>query len=194
VPLRAVVVTGVDRHRPDAWWLRSRQARTCWAQQLAARRTGTFQHQGRAHRARRHQDAHLESRLATGEEVQSRSPESNVRYAKQLEAGTRVGKRLAASGSIPRVPAKVILEALLSEDPAPRQVVGREAKVIGRRWCGSYHSERSTVSPAVRRPDGPLSCRSLPWHAPGSSRTGSCPGTAGGSPPRSRTRRQGRSR
>jgi hypothetical protein len=68
--------------------------------------------------------------LATGEEVQSRSPESNVRYAKQLEAGTRVGKRLAASGSIPRVPAKVILEALLSEDPAPRQVVGREAKVI----------------------------------------------------------------
>jgi NAD(P)-dependent dehydrogenase (short-subunit alcohol dehydrogenase family) len=68
--------------------------------------------------------------LAAGEEVQSRSPESNVRYAKQLEAGTRMGKRLAASGLDPSVPARVILEALLSENPAPRQVVGREAKVI----------------------------------------------------------------
>jgi NAD(P)-dependent dehydrogenase (short-subunit alcohol dehydrogenase family) len=68
--------------------------------------------------------------LAAGEEVQSRSPESNLRYAKQLEAGTRMGKRLAASGLDPSVPARVILEALLSENPAPRQVVGREAKVI----------------------------------------------------------------
>lgn len=68
--------------------------------------------------------------LAAGEEVQSRSPESNVRYAKQLEAGTRMGKRLAASGLDPSIPARVILEALLSENPAPRQVVGREAKVI----------------------------------------------------------------
>jgi NAD(P)-dependent dehydrogenase (short-subunit alcohol dehydrogenase family) len=68
--------------------------------------------------------------LAAGEEVQSRSPESIARYAPQIEAGTRMGKRLAASGLDPSVPARVILQALQSENPAPRQVVGREAKVI----------------------------------------------------------------
>ena len=67
---------------------------------------------------------------AAGEEVQSRSPESIARYAPQIEAGTKMGKRLAASGLDPSVPAKVILRALQSENPAPRQVVGREAKVI----------------------------------------------------------------
>ena len=67
---------------------------------------------------------------AAGEEVQSRSPESIARYATQIEAGTKMGKRLAASGLDPSVPAKVILRALQSENPAPRQVVGREAKVI----------------------------------------------------------------
>jgi len=41
-----------------------------------------------------------------------------------------MSKRLAASGLDPSVPAKVILEALQSENPPPRQVVGREAKVI----------------------------------------------------------------
>jgi NAD(P)-dependent dehydrogenase (short-subunit alcohol dehydrogenase family) len=65
-----------------------------------------------------------------GEDVQSRSPESNLRYAKQIEATTRMAQRLAASGLEPSVPAKAILEALLSQNPAPRQVVGREAKVI----------------------------------------------------------------
>jgi len=65
-----------------------------------------------------------------GEDVQSRSPESNLRYAKQIEATSRMAQRLAASGLEPSVPAKAILEALLSENPAPRQVVGREAKVI----------------------------------------------------------------
>ena len=67
---------------------------------------------------------------AAGEEVQSRSPESIARYAPQIEAGTKMGKRLAASGLDPSVPAKVILRALQSENPVPRQVVGREAKVI----------------------------------------------------------------
>ncbi|HZL74013.1 MAG TPA: SDR family NAD(P)-dependent oxidoreductase [Propionibacteriaceae bacterium] len=67
---------------------------------------------------------------AAGEDVQSRTPESNLRYAEQIEATTRMAKRLAASGLEPSVPAKVILEALLRENPAPRQVVGREAKVI----------------------------------------------------------------
>jgi NAD(P)-dependent dehydrogenase (short-subunit alcohol dehydrogenase family) len=68
--------------------------------------------------------------LAAGQEVLSRSPESNVRYAKQIEAATRMEKRLAASGLDPSVPAKVILDALQRENPSPRQVVGREAKVI----------------------------------------------------------------
>jgi NAD(P)-dependent dehydrogenase (short-subunit alcohol dehydrogenase family) len=67
---------------------------------------------------------------AAGEELQSRSPESNDRYAKQIQRATTMGKRLAASGLDPSVPAKVILEALQSKNPAPRQVVGREAKVI----------------------------------------------------------------
>jgi NAD(P)-dependent dehydrogenase (short-subunit alcohol dehydrogenase family) len=67
---------------------------------------------------------------AAGEELRSRSPESNDRYAKQIQRATTMGKRLAASGLDPSVPAKVILEALQSKNPAPRQVVGRDAKVI----------------------------------------------------------------
>jgi len=39
-----------------------------------------------------------------------------------------------------------------------------------------------------------LSYRSLQWHVSGSNRRDSCPGTAGGNPPRSRSRLQGRSR
>jgi len=65
--------------------------------------------------------------LAAGEELQSRSPESNARYARQIQSAN---KRLAASGLDPSVPAKVILESLQSENPSPRQVVGRDAKVI----------------------------------------------------------------
>jgi NAD(P)-dependent dehydrogenase (short-subunit alcohol dehydrogenase family) len=68
--------------------------------------------------------------LAIGEELQARSPESNARYAKQIHRATKMSKRLASSGLDPSVPAKVILEALQSENPPPRQVVGREAKVI----------------------------------------------------------------
>jgi hypothetical protein len=41
-----------------------------------------------------------------------------------------MAKRLAASGLDPSVPAKVIVEALQSENPSPRQLVGRDAKVI----------------------------------------------------------------
>ena len=68
--------------------------------------------------------------LAAGEELQSRSPESNARYARQIQSANKMVKRLAASGLDPSVPAKVILEALQSENPSPRQVVGRDAKVI----------------------------------------------------------------
>ncbi len=67
---------------------------------------------------------------AAGEEVQSRDPAINARYADQIEMAAKMGRRLAVSGLDPSVPAKVILHALRSENPPPRQVVGREAKVI----------------------------------------------------------------
>jgi 3-methyladenine DNA glycosylase AlkC len=40
-----------------------------------------------------------------------------------------MARRLASSGLDPSVPANVILDALQSNNP-PRQVIGREAKVI----------------------------------------------------------------
>ena len=67
---------------------------------------------------------------AAGEEVQSRDPAINARYADQIEMAAKMGRRMAVSGLDPSVPAKVILDALRSENPPPRQVVGREAKVI----------------------------------------------------------------
>jgi NAD(P)-dependent dehydrogenase (short-subunit alcohol dehydrogenase family) len=67
---------------------------------------------------------------AAGEEVQSRDPEINARYADQIEMTANMGRRMAVSGLDPSVPAKVILDALRSENPPPRQVVGRDAKVI----------------------------------------------------------------
>ena len=68
--------------------------------------------------------------LAAAEQQQSRDPQGNARYADQIEAATKMGRRAASSGLDPSVPAKVILEALRSENPPPRQVVGRDAKVI----------------------------------------------------------------
>ena len=67
---------------------------------------------------------------AAGNDVQSRDPEINSRYADQIEATTKMTRRLAASGLDPSVPAKIILDALQNTNPPPRQVVGREAKVI----------------------------------------------------------------
>jgi NAD(P)-dependent dehydrogenase (short-subunit alcohol dehydrogenase family) len=67
---------------------------------------------------------------AAGDEVQSRHPETNARYADQIVAAGKMVERLAQSGLDPSVPAKVILDALQSRNPPPRQVVGREAKVI----------------------------------------------------------------
>jgi NAD(P)-dependent dehydrogenase (short-subunit alcohol dehydrogenase family) len=68
--------------------------------------------------------------MATGEELQSLDPDGNARYADQIETATRMGRRAESSGLDPSVPAKIILKALQSENPRPRQVVGREAKVI----------------------------------------------------------------
>ena len=66
---------------------------------------------------------------ATGDELQSVDPEAWARYASQIEAGRELARRGATSGLDPAVPAKIILEALQNESPAPRQVVGRDAKV-----------------------------------------------------------------
>jgi NAD(P)-dependent dehydrogenase (short-subunit alcohol dehydrogenase family) len=68
--------------------------------------------------------------VAAGEEVQSRDPESNARYADQMEAATKMARRQGSSALDPPVPAKVILKALQRDNPPPRQVVGRDAKVI----------------------------------------------------------------
>jgi NAD(P)-dependent dehydrogenase (short-subunit alcohol dehydrogenase family) len=67
---------------------------------------------------------------AAGDEVQSRHSETNARYADQIAAAGKMAERLAQSGLDPSVPAKVILDALQRRNPPPRQVVGREAKVM----------------------------------------------------------------
>jgi len=67
---------------------------------------------------------------AAGDELQSRDSGANARYADQIEAATKMAKRLAQSGPDPSVPAKIILDALQNKNPPPRQVVGREAKVV----------------------------------------------------------------
>jgi NAD(P)-dependent dehydrogenase (short-subunit alcohol dehydrogenase family) len=67
---------------------------------------------------------------ATGDELQSADPEARARYADQLRALGQMAQRSAASGLDPAVPAKIVLDALQSDNPPPRQVVGRDAKVI----------------------------------------------------------------
>jgi NAD(P)-dependent dehydrogenase (short-subunit alcohol dehydrogenase family) len=68
--------------------------------------------------------------LEAGLEVQSRDPERNLRYAAQIEAANTWTRRAAASGLDPSVAARVIRDALLKDNPLPRQVIGRQAKVI----------------------------------------------------------------
>jgi len=67
---------------------------------------------------------------AAGQELESSDPEGNARYADQIAAVTKMAERLGRTGLDPSVPARVILDALQKDNPAPRQVVGREAKVI----------------------------------------------------------------
>jgi NAD(P)-dependent dehydrogenase (short-subunit alcohol dehydrogenase family) len=67
---------------------------------------------------------------AAGDELQSGASQINARYADQIAASKKMTKRLAESGPDPSVPAKVILDALQNNNPPPRQVVGREAKVL----------------------------------------------------------------
>ena len=65
---------------------------------------------------------------AAGDELQSRDSGANARYADQIEAATKMAKRLAQSGPDPSVPAKIILDALQNKNPPPRQVVGQRPK------------------------------------------------------------------
>lgn len=65
-----------------------------------------------------------------GEELQVGDAETHARYAEQIAVTTEMARRLARSGLDPSVPAKVILKALQSDNPPPRQVLGREAKVL----------------------------------------------------------------
>jgi NAD(P)-dependent dehydrogenase (short-subunit alcohol dehydrogenase family) len=67
---------------------------------------------------------------AAADQVQSQNPDINARYSDQIQAAAKMANRLAGSGLDASVAATVILEALQDDNPAPRQVVGREAKVI----------------------------------------------------------------
>jgi NAD(P)-dependent dehydrogenase (short-subunit alcohol dehydrogenase family) len=67
---------------------------------------------------------------AAADQVQSQNPNINARYSDQIQAAAKMANRLAGSGLDASVAATVILEALQDDNPPPRQVVGREAKVI----------------------------------------------------------------
>ena len=67
---------------------------------------------------------------AAADQVQSQNPDINARYSDQIQAAAKMANRLAGSGLDASVAATVILEALQDDNPPPRQVVGRGAKVI----------------------------------------------------------------
>ncbi len=67
---------------------------------------------------------------ATGEETRADNPEIAARYGRQLAGSAAMVARGNRSGLPPRVPAAVIMDALQSRNPAPRRVVGRDAKII----------------------------------------------------------------
>ena len=67
---------------------------------------------------------------AAGAELQAGRPEIRERYGPQLDAAAKMSQRGSDSGLDPRVPAEVIRRCLTAAHPIPRQVVGREAKII----------------------------------------------------------------
>ncbi len=67
---------------------------------------------------------------AAGEETRADNPEIAARYGRQLAGSAAMVARGNRSGLPPRVPAAVIMDALQSRNPAPRRVVGRDAKII----------------------------------------------------------------
>jgi NAD(P)-dependent dehydrogenase (short-subunit alcohol dehydrogenase family) len=64
------------------------------------------------------------------QELEARHPQGFGRYAKTLQDAYAWAERGARTGLDPNVPAKVIAQALTTPNPPPRQVVGRDARVI----------------------------------------------------------------
>ena len=69
------------------------------------------------------------------DELQSRDSEINARYADQIEAATKMAKRLAESGPDPSVPAKIILDALQNKTRRHARW-SAERPNSWRRWSG----------------------------------------------------------
>ena len=67
---------------------------------------------------------------AAGETLRADNPEIAARYGRQLAGSAAMVARGNRSGLDPRVPASVIMDALQSRNPAPRRVVGRDAKIV----------------------------------------------------------------
>jgi NAD(P)-dependent dehydrogenase (short-subunit alcohol dehydrogenase family) len=65
----------------------------------------------------------------SGDEVMATMPPEGTRYAAQIE-GARAGARAGASGLDPRAVGRVVTRAVTHRNPPPRQVVGRDARVI----------------------------------------------------------------
>jgi NAD(P)-dependent dehydrogenase (short-subunit alcohol dehydrogenase family) len=66
-----------------------------------------------------------------GDAVRSDDLAMNARYAAQLKGAADMARHGNEKGLPPEVPAGVIRAALTDPRPAPRQAVGRDAKVIG---------------------------------------------------------------
>ena len=134
-----------------------------------------------------HRAPHQDADLDRGP-VDPHASESNARYAKQT-LRQRDGKGLA-------------LRLTFGSAKSPRGAAERESSTSSGRPGGQGDSGDGPAAALPRRVrphhgaarvetlTSALSYRSPRWHAPGSSRRGSCPGTAGGNPPRSRSRRQ----
>jgi NAD(P)-dependent dehydrogenase (short-subunit alcohol dehydrogenase family) len=67
---------------------------------------------------------------AAGEQIRADNPEIAARYGRQIAGLAAMAARGNRSGLDPQVPASVILDALQSRNPAPRRVVGRDAKIV----------------------------------------------------------------
>jgi NAD(P)-dependent dehydrogenase (short-subunit alcohol dehydrogenase family) len=68
---------------------------------------------------------------AFGDELVSRYPAAvQQRYAGQMERAREMARHGQAKGLPPEVPARVILSALTTVNPKPRQSVGRDARVV----------------------------------------------------------------
>jgi NAD(P)-dependent dehydrogenase (short-subunit alcohol dehydrogenase family) len=68
--------------------------------------------------------------LAAGDEIVAGRREDFARYRPQMEAARRLAERASHQGIPPEVPARKIVDALTSEHPAPRAVIGRDAHVV----------------------------------------------------------------